>query len=847
MTKRFDNNSARWVDGQSRKGAPAQGFGLSVASAVNLILAATSVHAQTAVTASASATDSLQEITVTAQRREQTAQDIPYNITVLGGGSLGTPSIDNASDLAKAVPGLLSVDTGPAARGNTNSFALRGIRTDNPGSTDFPEQTVSPVSTYFGETPVFIPLVLRDLDHVEVLRGPQGTLYGSGAEAGTIRFIPNRPKFDDFSADVYTSGSKTENSGSFNNRLDAVLNLPLADHLALRLVGGEEHLAGFINDVGLAVRGPTGAPLPRVAGDPTSGFQIAAPLRNANASDQSYGRAALRWDPTEGVDTELTFLHQKTSVDDCQCSNPSWPGGTQNLASGYAGPVPPFANASYTVPAGGTYKNTNLIQEPYENTADLGSLVASVDLGLATITSASSYYDTKTTGTKDDTYQFYIPGGTNFVPFYANYPRTMAVERDVSQDQSFIQELRVVSNGKHLIDYVAGLYFQHETTGTIQNQSMPGLQQYYTDVGYASPNPELGDLVVYINNNTRFTDRAVFGEVTWNITSNWQLTGGARFFSQSFDVNFAEELPNCGPACGSQYGGFDVTNTQSAHKHLFKLNTSYDITTTTKIYATYSEGFRRGGATGLPQEGIYASESQYFTYKPDFSKNYEVGVKGSALDSRVQYSADVFIINLNDFQFDSYSPSGLPAAYNGSKAQSKGAELQAQAKLTRQLTLSLGYTYTQATVSEATNIYDLPAFGGPGSTPVLAVAIPEGTRLPGVPKSVVNAALDYTMPVGGSGWSSIFQVDGNYRTNESGAIPGVYLTGYTINAAKILNASVTLNEGKRWAFSLFGTNLTSDPAYSGAVGVQGSPVNALNYRDVTRPRTIGLSARYHFD
>ena len=174
----------------------------AIASAVSLILATAAAQAQNASqgTAASSNTVTLEEITVTAQRREQTVQDIPYNISVVSGGDVGGPGVTTAADLANLVPGLLAVDSGPAARGSVNSFTLRGIRTDNPGSVDSPNQTVSPVSTYFGDTPLFFPLALQDLNRVEVLRGPQGTLYGSGAEAGTIRFIPNRPASSAFRA-----------------------------------------------------------------------------------------------------------------------------------------------------------------------------------------------------------------------------------------------------------------------------------------------------------------------------------------------------------------------------------------------------------------------------------------------------------------------------------------------------------------------------------------------------------------------------------------------------------------------------------------------------------------------
>ncbi|MCX7057865.1 MAG: Plug domain-containing protein [Proteobacteria bacterium] len=161
----------------------------SLAAAIGMILAAApAAHAQNA---SPAKSEMLEEITVTAQRRSQSVQDIPYNISVVGADELtrtGTTSINTLSHL---VPGLTSVDAGPAARGNTNDLTLRGLRTDGPGGagnngSDVPAQTVNSVSTYFGETPVFFPIALHDIDRIEVLRGPQGTLYGSGAQAGTI-------------------------------------------------------------------------------------------------------------------------------------------------------------------------------------------------------------------------------------------------------------------------------------------------------------------------------------------------------------------------------------------------------------------------------------------------------------------------------------------------------------------------------------------------------------------------------------------------------------------------------------------------------------------------------------
>jgi outer membrane receptor protein involved in Fe transport len=127
------------------------------------------------------------------------------------------------------------------------------------------------------------------------------------------------------------------------------------------------------------------------------------------------------------------------------------------------------------------------------------------------------------------------------------------------------------------------------------------------------------------------------------------------------------------------------------------------------------------------------------------------------------------------------------------------------------------------------------------------VAIPEGTRLPGVPKNVFNLGSDYRLPIGDTGWTSDWHIDGVFRTNAPGAIPSVYLSGWNIPSSKIIDALVSFDQGRQWSFGVFGTNLTSDPGYSGAVGVQGAPANTLNYRNVTRPRTIGISAKYRFN
>ena len=190
-------------------------------------------------TAAEAPTPVLKEIVVTAQRRKQTVQDVPYNISVIDPKQIDESGATTLNDLTRDVPGLVTVDTGPGSRGGMNNLTLRGLRTDSPGGgqsvAEIPGESVSPVSTYFGETPVFFAMPLYDVQRVEVLRGPQGTLYGSGSQAGTIRIIPNPPEFDRFSGEIEGTASDTDHASSFDNLnrdFQGYLNIPLASHLA---------------------------------------------------------------------------------------------------------------------------------------------------------------------------------------------------------------------------------------------------------------------------------------------------------------------------------------------------------------------------------------------------------------------------------------------------------------------------------------------------------------------------------------------------------------------------------------------------------------------------------------
>jgi outer membrane receptor protein involved in Fe transport len=240
-------------------------------------------------------------------------------------------------------------------------------------------------------------------------------------------------------------------------------------------------------------------------------------------------------------------------------------------------------------------------------------------------------------------------------------------------------------------------------------------------------------------------------------------------------------------------------------------------------------------------------------FQPDFAKNFEVGIKGTAFQHRVRYSLALYRVNLNDFQFDARSGSDNPATFNGSKARSQGVEVELQAAVSRDLNILVGYSYTDAKTTAQTIIHDyppyalIPAFGGTG-TPEVLYNIPSGARLPGVPYNTANFGIDYTVPValfGHDSWKLTLHTDGVYRDNATGDIDSTSLFYWTIPSSIIINARATVNFATKLGLDLFVTNITGDHAYSGSANVQQIP-NPYALRIVSRPRTIGMTLRYDF-
>src|ERR1700688_821278 len=212
--------------------------------------------------------NTLQEVVVTASRRAVSAQDLPISITAITGDTLERAGIQDIAGLAHSVAGVNYTDKGPFGGVNGSTLIIRGLNSEaTAGQLALASPVVPPMATYVDEIPLFVNLRLQDLDHVEILRGPQGTLYGSGSLGGTIRFVENAPDPKDFDAKAEVGLGKTAHTHALNEDVNGMLNLPLSDTLAVRLNASWTDEAGFINQPNLYVLDGSGVP---VASDPSN-------------------------------------------------------------------------------------------------------------------------------------------------------------------------------------------------------------------------------------------------------------------------------------------------------------------------------------------------------------------------------------------------------------------------------------------------------------------------------------------------------------------------------------------------------------------------------------------------
>jgi iron complex outermembrane receptor protein len=766
---------------------------------------------------SVASADELGEILVTATRRSESVADIPYNISAVGSADIADSGVTSLMDLARMVPGLVTPDLGARA-GNTNgTLTIRGL---NASTVNVQDQSLSVpvVSTYVDETPLFANLKMTDIARVEVLRGPQGTLYGSGSLGGTVRLIHNEPDLTGTEFDVSTRASHTANAGNPSEAVDVIGNLPLSDTVAIRASAGYERLAGFTDAPTVAELTANAQPVLANPSDPLHSGLAFTQQRGVDWSNTWYARASLMWKPSDDLKFIVTYQHQT------------------DQSGGYSETNPLYR-----------YDETFYVPQPGSFQTDLGSLDISKDLGFATLSSNSSYTNQSSASEYDLTGLF-----ESINVYYGNYPRDLSPIFITSTDKNFTEEVRLVSKSSGPWDWVAGAYYSDRKQALAQIETLEGFGAWSQLPGSGEPAgctvqsptcpyPTFGDVIQYVNGginpsqlpnpdlnftfdrHVSFADTAIFNETSYHFTDKWQATAGGRLFWQHYSQDLQQDLP-------TSTGLLTANNAKGFRNEIFKLNTSYEIAAHTLLYLTWSEGFRRGGVNALPIGSCFFCENAaLLTYKPDEARNLELGIKGST-GIGGSYTFTLYEIHWANPQIEANTVlGGFGFVTNGVAARSRGVEAEFSQPLTTRTKLELGYSYTDAILTAGFTAGVVPDLVGHS-----------GDQLPNVSKQQATLALDHSQPLAND-YELHARLDASYRSDFWTALPlsafSTNLPGFTM-----INARMGIAMGKAWRLDAFINNLTNREAATTVSTVPGDEHNRAYF--TARPRTIGVEFNY---
>jgi len=729
----------------------------------------------------------LQEVVISAEKRQSTVQSTAISVTAISGVDLEARGITNLVSMAKEAPGISYRTAGP---GQTE-FEMRGVSSTG-GS-------IGTVGFYLDDTPftppsfgaigkVVIDPNLYDLQSVEVLRGPQGTLYGAGSMGGTIRVLTHQPDLHGFDASADVTGSSTQDGG-FNRSGNLMLNIPLFDDkMALRLVASTEYRDGWLDRAVIA-------PFP----EPTnSGCEIQPAwkgcargdvtvnpasriVRRVNTERLNTFRPSLLIEPTDDLSISLSALYQRTTMDGYD---------TVDLPPGCGPAVLCGHYQPFDTP------------EPFSDLVKLLSGVVRYHTKIASFTSATSIWTRSETQTQD---------AAEALESAFGHPFTAAPLTETDKSRQLSQELRVTSNAEGPFQWLLGVFYSDFRF--IWDQS------WYNDTFAGPSNPTGAIYVAHIPYDTK--QYAAFTEETYQIAPAWKLSAGLRAFRYQSDssTGYFGFLTPTGD--GSTFYGY---SNQSAHGFNPKFSLSYVPSHDLTVYGTASRGFRPGGISelfpascdpGLRALGLDPSAAH--TYGPDSLWNYEVGEKARLMDGRITINSDLYYIRWHDIQQVIPQTCSFILEQNAGNARTYGPELELQAKLTDGLTASLSATYTNAEI-------DQPKLG-------LSVAQP----LLNIPKYTTSLTLDYRHALRDELTLSAYVAESLVGPQWDTSYSQRQLSSYALTDARL-----ALSRGQ-WTAALFVNNATNRMA----IQTINNTFFSLNIPSLTRatviqPRTIGV-------
>jgi outer membrane receptor protein involved in Fe transport len=722
--------------------------------------------------------DQIPEIVVTAQKRAESLQNVPVSITTFGTEELKVRAVESFIDYATSVPNLGFGASGDGAA-NSRTISIRGVSGDN--TTGF----------YLDETPLPDSLDPRivDVNHIEVLRGPQGTLYGARSMGGTVRLLTNQPDPNAFSGSVHAGVSSTENTTAPNYVADGVVNLPLiADRLGMRLVGFFDREAGYFRRDFPTVPGGT----------------VLSTVQDVGRSVVQGGSLSLLLKVNDALTVTPRILHQ------------------ENAYNGF-----PFADGTAT-----SYNPTNFLQSRTFNVPEGGSdrwtlysLGVHYTLPLGELVSSTSYFDREITEREDESEVvslfFYTPAGL---------PPVLSQITEIKPLHRFVQEVRFASQLQGPLQFVLGAYFS-ESNG----QFTPGYYPPTIVPGLTAVSGYPGDLFFYQDYPSTIREPAIFGELSYQLTSRLKLTAGARWYEIKSTASGTEQ----GAAVGTVVTDAPSTLTEVGVNPKFQAD--YQLTDDAMVYATAAKGFRPGGivptvpsapALGCPGQlaALGLTTQQTHEYQSDSLWNYELGSKTTWFDNRLTVNADVFYIDWKNIQQQILLSCGFQFRTNAGAAKSEGGELEVHARPLHGLDISTGVGYQHAVITKA-------GAGGIDSP------LQPGDRVYQVPDWTANTSVTYTAAL-----SSHFNLVNNVTYSYVGDSKSANNDPFdprTRSPYALLDARFAL-AFSQYEIALVGKNLTNDHANladnrSIAVELPGRPRIVTN-----QPITFGIEFRSTF-
>ena len=780
--------------------------------------------AQTSASADPSGDDptvlsTVDDIVVTANKREQPLGSVAGSVAAIDEKRLNLIGAQDANALIGRVAGLSAETSQPGF----NRYIIRGV---NAGG-QFGWRQGAATAIYLDETPLTTrtnfffaspDINLFDIERIEVLRGPQGTLYGSSAIGGAIRAVPNRPDYATFAIKAESEVSQTEDAGNPNYALRGAVNLPIVKgRAALRLVGEYTSNAGFIDAILLRTQ------------DYIAEARTAPRIRDYNDTERLTLRATLGWQPTEGLEILPSLLYQRNRA-----------GGAGDFALNAFG----NKNRATIFAFNPAFEADGRAYEFVDDELLIGSLKVSAEsdaLGGLSLVSATAYQD-RTARSRDDS----IAANGGFVSAYGLDPDYRGLDPFFAEYgtgiRQFTQEVRLVTTGSQRLQLVTGLYYSNlRQTDTLVYSFEGAPQAVFDTYGIVAPTAYDG------RDRFREQEYAAFVNAEYALTPRLKVTAGARL------THYRQRLSR-----GAAFPAFDDPGdlatptilTANETKVTPRAILSYAPNDGVLLYGSAAQGFRTGG--GNPPENLRGScpnraslPAQPDQFDADSAWSYEVGAKIRALGGRLSVNAAAFRIDWSNIQtavvFTCSDDSVVSFVDNAGNARIEGLELEASFGLTSTLTANLTAGYTRDRFTQ-----DAPQAGKA-----------KGDPLGYVPEWTVNIGLDYQArtPLFG-GWRPYGTADYRYVGPRDDPNFGVRANpdfGADLPSQNIVDARIGLRD-ERFDISLFVRNLTNaDVALSqfglfatNAFQPTGFDTRTQREQVVLRPRTFGLTARVRY-